>query len=55
MGFEVDLGVRYRPFFSNNVTVLAGTAMFVPGSGWEDIYENDDLHWHFFTNLTLQF
>jgi hypothetical protein len=51
----VSLGVRYRPFFSNNVTVLAGGAMFVPGSGWEDIYEDDDLHWHFFTNLTLQF
>lgn len=55
MGFDVNLGVRYRPFFSNNVTVLAGTAAFVPGSGWEDIYEDDDIHWHVFTNLTLQF
>jgi hypothetical protein len=55
MGLDVSLGVRYRPFLSNNVTVLGGAAMFAPGSGWEDIYEDDDLHWQFFTTLTLQF
>lgn len=55
MGLDVSLGIRYRPFFSNNVTVLGGAAMFAPGSGWEDIYEDDDLHWQFFTTLTLQY
>jgi hypothetical protein len=55
MGYDVNLGVRYRPFNSNNVTVLGGAAAFVPGAGWKDIYEDDSLHWHFFTNLTLQF
>ena len=55
MGLDFSVGARYRPFFTNNVTVLGGAAIFVPGSGFEDIYEDDNPLFQFFTNLILQF
>jgi hypothetical protein len=55
MGFDFSVGLRYRPFFSNNIVVLGGVAAFAPGSGWKDIYEDDGMLFHAFTNVTLQF
>ncbi len=54
MGTDISLGLRYRPYFSNNIVGLVGAAMFLPGSGWQDIYENKDTLYQLFTNLTLQ-
>jgi hypothetical protein len=55
MGLDFSVGLRYRPFFTNNIVVLGGVAMFVPGSGWDDIYEDDGVLFHAFTNVSLQF
>ena len=55
LGFDISAGLRYRPFITNNVVVVGGAAVFVPGQGFKDIYENGDPLYHVFTNLILQF
>ncbi len=55
IGFDLSAGARYRPYLNNNVIVLMGAAVFVPGQGFEDIYEDDSLLFQLFTNLTLTF
>lgn len=55
IGTDVSLGFRYRPYLNNNVILLIGGAVFIPGNGFQDIYEDDDLLYQGFTNLTLTF
>ena len=38
IGFDYSLGVAYRPFLINNVTVTFGAAMLQTGRGFRDIY-----------------
>lgn len=55
LGYDLSAGLRYRPFISNNVVVAGGAAVFLPGQGFRDIYENGDPLYQVFTNLILQF
>ncbi|HEX2061831.1 MAG TPA: hypothetical protein VHK90_13915, partial [Thermoanaerobaculia bacterium] len=55
LGTDLSAGVRYRPFLSNNVILVGGVAMLIPGAGFEDIYETDDPLYHAFMNVILQF
>ena len=55
IGLDLSVGARHRPFLSNNVVVLLGAAAFLPGRGFEDIYEDDSMLFQLFTNLTLTF
>lgn len=55
LGTDLSVGLRYRPFLSNNVVLVGGAAVFLPGQGFKDIYENGDPLYHVFTNLILQF
>ena len=55
LGYDLSVGLRYRPFLTNNVIVTGGAAVFVPGQGFKDIYESGDPLYHVFTNLILQF
>jgi hypothetical protein len=55
LGYDLSVGLRYRPFLSNNVVIVGGAAGFIPGQGFKDIYENGDPLYHVFTNLILQF
>jgi hypothetical protein len=55
LGTDISVGVRYRPFLSNNVIVTGGLAMLLPGRGFKDIYETKDPLYHAFMNVTLQF
>jgi flagellar basal body rod protein FlgC len=55
LGYDLSVGLRYRPFLSNNVVIVGGAAGFIPGRGFKDIYENGDPLYHVFTNLILQF
>lgn len=55
IGWDLSLGARWRPFLNNNVVLLAGAAAFVPGRGFEDIYESGDTLYLGFVNLTLTF
>ena len=55
LGFDLSVGLRYRPFLTNNVVLVGGAAGFIPGKGFKDIYEDGDPLYHLFTNLILQF
>lgn len=55
IGWDLSLGARYRPLLNENVVVLGGLAAFVPGAGWEDIYEDGSTQYLAFTNLVLTF
>ena len=55
IGTDLSAGVRYRPFLSNNVAIVGGAAVLLPGKGFEDIYESGDPLFHGFMNVILQF
>ncbi|MBW3565240.1 MAG: hypothetical protein KY459_10985 [Acidobacteria bacterium] len=55
IGLDISSGVRYRPFLNNQMIVFVGGAVFVPGKGFERIYEDGDPLWQLFTNVTLAF
>jgi hypothetical protein len=55
LGTDLSAGLRYRPFLSNNVTIVGGLATLIPGQAFEDIYETDDPLYHAFMNVILQF
>jgi hypothetical protein len=38
IGFDYSLGVAYRPFLVNNVTLTFGAAILKPAGGFRDIY-----------------
>jgi len=40
IGWDYSLGVAYRPFLINNVTMTFGAATLKPGRGFRDIYTN---------------
>jgi hypothetical protein len=55
IGWDLNLGFRYRPFLNNNVIILAGAAVFLPGEGFRDIFGQGDTLFHSFSNITLTF
>jgi hypothetical protein len=55
IGWDLSLGGRWRPFLNENVVVLGGAAAFLPGDGFEQIYEDDSALFLAFTNLVLTF
>jgi hypothetical protein len=55
IGWDLSLGVRYRPFLNNNVIILAGAAVFLPGEGFRDIFGPGDTLFHTFSNVILTF
>jgi hypothetical protein len=55
IGWDLSLGIRYRPFLNNNVILLAGTAVFFPGEGFRDIYGLGNTIFHTFSNIILTF
>jgi hypothetical protein len=42
IGFDLSLGVVYRPFLINNVTMTFGGSMFLAGKGFRDVYTDRD-------------
>jgi len=55
LGTDLSAGFRYRPFLSNNIVVVGGAAVLLPGRGFADIYEKKDPLYHTFVDLILQF
>ena len=55
LGEDISVGLRYRPFLSQNIVVVGGTAVFLPGNGFKDIYESGRALYHVFTNVILTF
>ncbi|HVS33752.1 MAG TPA: hypothetical protein VMS98_20115 [Thermoanaerobaculia bacterium] len=55
LGADLSVGLRYRPFFTQQWIVVGGIAGFIPGRGFKDIYESDNPLYHVFSNIILQF
>lgn len=55
IGWDLSVGVRYRPFLNNNVIILVGTAVFLPGKGFRDIYASGATLFQGFSNVILTF
>lgn len=55
IGWDLSLGIRYRPYLNNNVIILVGTAVFLPGQGFRDIYGVGTTLFHAFSNVILTF
>ncbi|MGE0682911.1 MAG: Ig-like domain-containing protein [Candidatus Binatia bacterium] len=55
IGWDINLGFRYRPFLNNNVIFLVGTAVFLPGEGFRDIYGRGNTIFQAFSNIILTF
>jgi hypothetical protein len=55
LGTDLSIGLRYRPLLNQNVVIVGGTAAFLPGRGFKDIYERDRPLYHVFTNVILTF
>jgi hypothetical protein len=38
IGWDLSLGVEYRPLLTDNIRLTAGFGMLSPGAGFKDIY-----------------
>lgn len=54
IGFDLSLGLLYRPFLNNNVQIRAGTGVLLPKSGHENLF-GDQINYDVFTNFILQY
>ena len=41
MGWDLSIGMQYRPFLTDNVIFSAGFGALIPGSGFRDIYRSN--------------
>ncbi len=55
LGTDLSLGLRYRPLLNQNIVIVGGSAVLLPGQGFKDIYERDRPLYHVFTNVILTF
>jgi len=55
IGWDVSLGIQYRPLLIDNIILSAGIAAFVPGQGFIDIYDKSTLLYSAFAQLTLTY
>jgi hypothetical protein len=44
IGWDLSLGLEYRPYFTNNVIFKGGVSTLLPGEGFEEISTGDDLY-----------
>ena len=54
IGYDYNIGVRYRPPLTENFSITAGAAGLTPGQGFRDIYGGKTL-FSLFTDIRLQF
>lgn len=38
IGIDLSLGIEYRPFLNDNVQIIGGASMLIPGRGFRDLY-----------------
>ncbi len=41
LGFDLSLGVQYRPLLTDNIIISAGFGVLIPGKGFKDIYQTN--------------
>jgi hypothetical protein len=57
IGWDISAGLIYRPFFTNNVIFRASGAVLIPGSGYEELFDerSDEPPYSVLLNLTLTY
>ncbi|HSF38380.1 MAG TPA: hypothetical protein VLT87_01230 [Thermoanaerobaculia bacterium] len=55
IGWDLSAGARWRPYLNQNVIVLGGLAVFLPGRGFADIYEDGSPLYAAFANVILAY
>ncbi len=55
LGYELNLLGQYRPLLNNNVIITASGSVFFPGSGFQDVYGDNDTLYQAFVGLTLTY
>ena len=57
IGWDVSAGIIYRPLFINNVILRASGAVLLPGSGYEELFDEriSDPPYSVLVNLTLTY
>jgi hypothetical protein len=53
IGWEATLTALYRPNLTNNVQLIGGLSVFLPGEGFEELYESNDPLYSLFLQLIL--
>ncbi len=38
IGLDLSMGMEYRPFLNDNVVIIGGLAMLIPGKGFDDLF-----------------
>lgn len=54
IGWDLSLGLLYRPLLNNNIIVNAGGAVLIPAQGFRDLYTNETLY-SAFLGVTLTY
>jgi len=54
IGFDLSLGVFYRPLLNNNIIITAGVATLIPGRGFKELLTSDTL-FQGFVNVILTY
>lgn len=49
IGWDLSIGLQYRPFDTQNIVFTAGAACLIPGNGFRDIYTGETLYSTFFS------
>ena len=52
IGYDLSLGLLYRPFLNNNVQIKLGGAVLIPEDGFANLF-GDELRYQGFSNLIL--
>ena len=57
IGWDISAGVIYRPFFTNNVVLRASGSVLIPGSGYEELFDerSDEPPYSALVNVTFTF
>ena len=52
LGWDLSLGLQWRPLLTDNIIVSAGYAVLLPGQGFNDIYRNTEPYVPGFSDLS---
>jgi hypothetical protein len=55
IGWDLGVGLQYRPWLNENLILTGGFAGFIPGEGFRDIYEKSTLLYSAFVTATLTY
>jgi hypothetical protein len=55
LGYDMSIGLQYRPLLNDNIIITTGFAGFIPGEGFRDIYEKNSFLYSAFATFTVTY